>query len=50
VDCSHGALFSNVNLQRTTEICKVVGVKINDPASQPRHFSPIPALFGDGSR
>jgi pimeloyl-ACP methyl ester carboxylesterase len=44
-----GALFSNVNLQRTTGICQAVGVMTNDPASQPRLFSRIPALFVSGT-
>ncbi len=44
-----GALFSNVNLQRTTDICRAVGVKVNDPALQPRLFSLIPALFISGT-
>lgn len=44
-----GALFSNVNLQRTAEICKAVGVKVNDPSSQRRLSSAIPALFVSGT-
>jgi pimeloyl-ACP methyl ester carboxylesterase len=43
------ALFSNVNLQRTTEICNAVGVKVNDPSSQPRLSSAIPTLFVSGT-
>lgn len=44
-----GALFSNVNLQRTAEICKAVGVKVNDPSTLPRLSSTIPALFISGT-
>jgi pimeloyl-ACP methyl ester carboxylesterase len=44
-----GALFSNVNLQRTAEICNAVGVKVNDPSSQPRLSSAVPALFVSGT-
>lgn len=44
-----GALFSNVNLQRTAELCKAVGVKVGDPASLPRLSSSVPALFVSGT-
>ena len=44
-----GALFSNVNLQRTADICKAVGMRPNDPSTQPRLFSRIPALFVSGT-
>lgn len=44
-----GALFSNVNLQRTAEMCNAVGMKPHDPSSQPRLFSRIPALFVSGT-
>ena len=44
-----GALFSIVNLQRTAEICKAVGVNLHDPSSKPRLFSRVPALFVSGT-
>jgi pimeloyl-ACP methyl ester carboxylesterase len=44
-----GALFRHVNLPRTAEICNAVGVKPNDPSSQPRLASRIPALFVSGT-
>ena len=44
-----GALFSNVNLQRTSEMCMTVGMRPHDPASQPRLFSRVPALFVSGT-
>lgn len=43
------ALFSNVNLQWTEETCKAVGVAGNRPASQPRLWSTLPALFVSGT-
>jgi pimeloyl-ACP methyl ester carboxylesterase len=44
-----GALFSNVNLQRTAEICKAVGVTGVGAAAQPRLWSTLPALFISGT-
>ncbi|HEX8154048.1 MAG TPA: alpha/beta fold hydrolase [Thermoanaerobaculia bacterium] len=44
-----GALFSNVNLQRTAELCSAVGLKPHDPSLQPRLFSRVPALFVSGT-
>lgn len=43
------ALFSNVNLQWTTEICKAVGVPEGGAALQPRLWSTLPALFISGT-
>jgi pimeloyl-ACP methyl ester carboxylesterase len=43
------ALFSNVNLQRTAEICKTTGVSERGSAFQPRLWSTLPALFISGT-
>lgn len=43
------ALFSNVNLGRTTDICKAVGVAESGSTSQPRLWSTLPALFISGT-
>jgi pimeloyl-ACP methyl ester carboxylesterase len=43
------ALFSNVNLQRTAEICKTTGVSERSSAFQPRLWSTLPALFISGT-
>jgi pimeloyl-ACP methyl ester carboxylesterase len=43
------ALFSNVNLQRTSEICKAAGVAESGSTSQPRLWSTLPALFISGT-
>lgn len=43
------SLFSNVNLQRTAEICKAVGVPHGGSTSQPRLWSTLPALFISGT-
>lgn len=43
------ALFSNVNLQRTAEICRAVGVPESGSAFQPRLWSALPALFISGT-
>jgi Predicted hydrolases or acyltransferases (alpha/beta hydrolase superfamily) len=43
------ALFSNVNLQRTAEICKAVGVAESGSTLQPRLWSTLPALFISGT-
>ncbi|HEV2801707.1 MAG TPA: alpha/beta fold hydrolase [Pyrinomonadaceae bacterium] len=43
------ALFSNVNLQWTTEICKAVSVPEGGTALQPRLWSTLPALFISGT-
>lgn len=43
------ALFSNVNLQWTPEICKSVGIMENIPAPQLRVWSTLPTLFVSGT-
>ena len=43
------ALFSNLNLQRTAEICKAVGVPESGSTSQPRLLSTLPTLFISGT-
>jgi len=43
------SLFSNVNLQRTAEICKAVGVAESGSVLQPRLWSTLPALFISGT-
>ncbi|HEX8091078.1 MAG TPA: alpha/beta fold hydrolase [Blastocatellia bacterium] len=43
------ALFSNVNLQRTAEICKAVGVTGSGSVLQPRLWSTLPVLFVSGT-
>ena len=43
------ALFSNVNLQRTADICKAVGVPASGSTLQPRLWSTLPTLFISGT-
>jgi pimeloyl-ACP methyl ester carboxylesterase len=43
------SLFSNVNLQRTAEVCKGVGISESGVALQPRLWSTLPALFISGT-
>lgn len=43
------ALFSNVNLQRTAEICQAVGIRESGSTSEPRLWSTLPALFISGT-
>lgn len=43
------SLFSDVNLQRTAEICKAVGIPESGSASQPRLWSLLPTLFVSGT-
>ena len=43
------SLFSDVNLQRTTEICKAVGIPETGSALRPRLWSLLPTLFVSGT-
>lgn len=43
------SLFSDVNLQRTAEICKAVGIPESGSSLQPRLWSPLPTLFVSGT-
>ncbi|HKP73292.1 MAG TPA: alpha/beta hydrolase, partial [Pyrinomonadaceae bacterium] len=46
---ARGALFSNVNLQWTSGICKSMTPTRNAPDSQPRVWSTVPTLFLSGT-
>jgi pimeloyl-ACP methyl ester carboxylesterase len=46
---ARGALFSNVNLQWASDICRSTTTRKNAPALQPRVWSTVPTLFVSGT-